>query len=253
MIKTGKLLGRTIDDAFAGHDQPNTLVHALRACTVLLQAAGVNGSNRNNWQLASDSLVATMLVLKRLSSATALDKDGTHSARCAAESPDEPSSEKTARETIISNLVASELDELLGSNFATVVQNASILVPHVCKMLHHLHTSIHDRRRAIDYPDVQAEIKRAFETQRVVEKSCSDSSPSQKSFDVVPCMRATSQLDPGVLVVTDFQIFFTPSVGFEAQQQTVSVQTHATAIRASGAFGISILLDCDGVQSWHCT
>lgn len=48
--------------------------------------------------------------------------------------------------------------------------------------------------------------------------------------------------------MTDFQIFFVPTAGFEARQQTVSVLTHATSVRASGAFGISVMLDSDGVK-----
>lgn len=52
------------------------------------------------------------------------------------------------------------LSGLLGSNFTTVVQKLSMLVPYICEMLHHLHTSIHDGRRAIDFPDVQADMRK---------------------------------------------------------------------------------------------
>lgn len=109
LIKSGRLLGRSMDDTSGHSAHANTLVHAVQACTHLLSAAGVNGVDRNNWQLAADALVATMLILKRLSKATELDRDGTHSSSCTTESRHK-NSEKDAREAIVKKLVESEWD-----------------------------------------------------------------------------------------------------------------------------------------------
>eukprot|EP01052_Picozoa_sp_SAG31_P037810 SAG31_NODE_4943_length_2845_cov_1.656227_1_plen_947_part_11 len=248
IVKTGKLLGRTLEDVCPEHDQPNTLVAAVRACSVLLQAAGVNGNDKNYWRLARDSLVAVMLILNRLSSTAELDANGTHSSCCENYSPGQ-TPEQSSRERIIKQLIASERDELLGSTSASVIQNLNVLIPIVSNMLHHLHTVIHDGRRATDFPDVQVDIRRACQTKKVIERSSTEARSSpEASYDVVPCLRSTNQLDPGVLVITDSEILFAPSAGFEARQKTVSVQTHATAIHASGPFGISVTLDSDGVK-----